>query len=190
VRTHPVLAPALDRLAATWSFDAFTHGDLKFENCVISSGGAAQTGEGPVRIVDWELADFGDPCWDAGCVVQAYLYTCLRPLLGGPGAAPWERFGRAAAALGGFWRRYADGLEIAAAVRAATLERVLGCAAARLVQMALEVMHGQGEPPPIALSLLAAGAEILTSPREAASRLGLPESPVVSAPSGAPRSGG
>src|SRR5262249_26815593 len=39
VREHPVLAPELDRLAATWSFGAFTHGDLKFENCVVSAGG-------------------------------------------------------------------------------------------------------------------------------------------------------
>jgi len=183
VRADSVLAPALDRLAATWSFDAFTHGDLKFENCVISSGR-----DGRIRVVDWELADFGDPCWDAGCIVQAYLYTCLRPLLGGPGAALWERFGRAADALAGFWKRYADGLDLTEAARTAALERVLGCAAARLVQMALEVMHGQLEPPPIAFSLLGAGAEILANPAEAAHRLGL--SPAVSAPSGAPRSGG
>jgi hypothetical protein len=190
VREHPTLAPALDHLAATWSFDAFTHGDLKFENCVIPTGAA---GGREIRIVDWELADFGDPCWDAGCIVQAYLYTCLRPFLARPVEPLWERFGRAADALGGFWGRYADGLEIKENSRAATLERVLGCAAARLIQMALEVMHGQGEPPPVSLSLLAAGAEVMADPLDAARRLGMlgmPASPTVSALSDAPRSGG
>jgi hypothetical protein len=185
VREHPTLAPALDRLAATWSFDAFIHGDLKFENCVVPGDAA---GDREVRIVDWELADFGDPCWDTGCLVQAYLYTCLRPCLSRPGETLWERFGRAGAALGGFWSRYADGLDDEA--RTTVLERVVGCAAARLIQMALEVMHGLEEPPPASLSLLAAGAEVMLDPLAAARRLGMMDPPAVSAPSGAPRSGG
>jgi hypothetical protein len=124
--------------------------------------------------VDWELADFGDPCWDAGCVVQAYLYLCLRPFLARRRESLAERLGHAGAradsmraALGGFWRQYSPGPE------PAVLERVLGCAAARLVQMALEVMHGQPEPTPMALSLLAAGEEVLSRPLAAARLLGL-----------------
>jgi hypothetical protein len=163
VRAHPILAPALDRLATTWSFDVFTHGDLKFENCVVSAGA--------VRIVDWELADFGDPCWDAGCIVQAYLYVCLHPFLPRRGERLRERLGHTGArseamhaALSGFWRHSGS---------PGGLERVMGCAAARLIQMALEVMHGQGEPPPAALSLLEIGEEILGNPLEAAHLLGL-----------------
>jgi hypothetical protein len=187
VRAHPTLAPALDRLAATWSFDAFTHGDLKFENCVIPAGAS---GDGEVLIVDWELADYGDPCWDAGCIVQAYLYTCLRPFLARPDEDLWESIGRSGAALCGFWKRYADGVEIDGEARTATLERVLGCAGARLIQMALEVMHGQEEPPPVSLSLLAAGEEVMKAPLDAARRLGMLAPVPVSAPSAAPRNGG
>jgi len=164
VREHPVLAPALDRLAATWSFGAFTHGDLKFENCVIS-------GE-RISFVDWELADFGDPCWDAGCLVQAYLYLGLLPTLDRPGEGLERRLeitgsrGEAMCeALRGLWRGY-EGVP-------APLERVLGCAAARLIQMALEVMHGREEPPPMSLSLLEMGAEVAGEPGESARLLGL-----------------
>jgi hypothetical protein len=170
--------PQLPR-AATWSFDAFTHGDLKFENCVVSTDGVAdgaadRAGADPgIRIVDWELADFGDPCWDAGCVVQAYLYVCLRDFLDRRGERLRERLGRAGAraeamrgALDAFRTGCAAGLD---------LERVMGCAAARLLQMALEVMHGQEEPPPLALSLLDAGEEVLEDPRETARLLGLKE---------------
>ncbi|PYQ56173.1 MAG: hypothetical protein DMF53_26290 [Acidobacteria bacterium] len=168
VREHPVLAPALDRLAATWSLDAFTHGDLKFENCVVSAGGS----EPRIFFVDWELADFGDPCWDLGCLVQAYLYVGLLPVLDRPEESLRERLERAGprgeairAALRGFWRGYGIG--------PALRERVLGCAAARLIQMALEVMHGRDEPPPMSLSLLEMGAEIAGEPGTAGSSLGV-----------------
>lgn len=167
VREHPVLAPALDRLAATWSFDTFTHGDLKFENCVVSA-------DGGIFFVDWELADFGDPCWDLGCIVQAYLYTALLPVLDRPEESLRERLERAGprgeairAALQGLWRGYG--------AAPALLERVLGCAAARLLQMALEVMHGRDEPPPMSLSLLEIGAEVAGGPAEAGRLLGLEE---------------
>ncbi|HEX4962667.1 MAG TPA: phosphotransferase [Thermoanaerobaculia bacterium] len=178
VRKSPVLSQALDHLAATWSFDSFTHGDIKFENCVL-----AQVLDGEVRIVDWELADFGDPCWDAGCIVQAYLYVCLLPFLARRGEGLAGRLDHAGAraaamreALGGFWRHYAAGRA------SADLERVLGCAAARLIQMALEVMHGQPEPTPQALSLLELSEEVMARPLEAAGALGL--GPVLKSPEG------
>ena len=131
-------------------------------------------------------ADFGDPCWDAGCIVQAYLYAGLYPFLGRRGERLRERLGQAGergealrAALRGFRRHCGS----------AGVERTMGCAGARLLQMALEVMHGQEEPPPAALSLLELGEEVLENPLEAAGLLGLGEGEV-SAPSGAPRSGG
>jgi aminoglycoside phosphotransferase (APT) family kinase protein len=186
VREHPVLAPALDRLAATWAFDTFTHGDLKFENCVIASGGGEAS---RVFLVDWELADFGDPCWDAGCILQAYLYLGLLPTLARPGEGLRERLERAGArreamraALQGFWTAYGPLPEL--------LERTLGCAAARLVQMALEVMHGQAEPPAAALSLLETAAEVAGDPGGAVRLLGLGGEAGLSEPASAPRSGG
>ena len=68
-------------------------------------------------------------------------------------------------ALRGLWQGY-EGVP-------APLERVLGCAAARLVQMALEVMHGREEPPPMSLSLLEMGAEVAADPGGAGRWLGL-----------------
>lgn len=177
VRAHPRLAPALDRLAGSWSFDTWTHGDLKFENCVVSRG---PDGSPQIRLVDWELADFGDPAWDAGCLVQAWLYVCLSPFLAVRGESLRDRLARAGeraasmrAALRGFWRTYQSGLELEGSARDAMLERVLVCTSARLIQMALEVMHGQPEPPPPALSLLEASDEVLSRPRETGCLLGL-----------------
>lgn len=76
-------------------------------------------------------------------------------------------------AVAAFWRAYGREAVTDAAARRALIERSLLCAAARLLQSALEVMHGRPQPTPLALSFLAAGAEVATQPREAARRLGL-----------------
>ena len=183
VCSHPRLPTTLDRLAASWTFDSFVHGDVKLENCVASYAAPAGAASGPeVKLVDWELADFGDACWDLGCTLQAYLYVCVRTSLGETGLDLGARLAAAGAqaaamrdALGAFWRRYCAGRGLDREARAALLERTMGCAAARLLQMALEVMHGQAEPPSIALSLFEASDEVAGRPLEAAGLLGLLE---------------
>jgi aminoglycoside phosphotransferase (APT) family kinase protein len=57
----------------TWRSDTFVHGDLRWENCLV-------TGSGPrpgVRLVDWELSGAGDAAWDLGCVLAGYLRLWL-----------------------------------------------------------------------------------------------------------------
>jgi hypothetical protein len=54
---------------------------------------------------------------------------------------------------------------------AALTERIMCCAAARMIQMGLEVMHGRAEPTPEAVCLLRTSAEIMARPGEALSLL-------------------
>jgi aminoglycoside phosphotransferase (APT) family kinase protein len=86
-----------------------------------------------MRWIDWELADAGDPLWDAGCFVQACLAR------------------RNVDAANAFIDAYAPDAR----------ERILRYAAARLVQSALEVMHGHPGPTPLALRFLAAAEEMM-----------------------------
>jgi hypothetical protein len=185
VRDNKSLARLLDELAATWQRDALIHGDIKFENCVVAAG-ANERDESDsgarteIKLVDWELADFGEPAWDLGSLVQSYFALCL---LNAPAAlrgslreqlrASSANFDSMRRAVAAFWRVYQKVVALDEQARRTFIERALLCAAARLIQSAIEVMHGQLRPSPDALSLLAASIEVTTNTREIARGLGL-----------------
>jgi hypothetical protein len=187
VREHAHLSQGLDELAASWRSDTFIHGDIKFENSVIPAAKrrgdlpSSDTGEQP-KLVDWELADVGDPCWDVGSVFQAYLSLCLR-------AAPAHRHLSLGvhldhstmdvesmhSAIKAFWQCYCKECSLDEVSANAILERSLRCASARMIQLALEVMHGQAQPTPMALSLLEVSVDLMRRVRETTVLLGLDE---------------
>ena len=53
------------------------HGDIKWDNFLVLP-------DGGVRLVDWELADFGDPSWDAGSVLQGFLTSWVTSIQAPP----------------------------------------------------------------------------------------------------------
>lgn len=185
VRDNKRLARVLDELAATWQCDTFIHGDIKFENCIVAAGangrGESSSDARPdIRLVDWELADFGEPAWDLGSMLQSYLALCLLDAPTAPRASLREQLRTSSAnfdgmrrAVAAFWGTYREDVATDKSARKSLTERALFCASARLVQSALEVTHGQPRPTPGALSLLAASIEVITNTHEIARRLGL-----------------
>ncbi|HKG58817.1 MAG TPA: T3SS effector HopA1 family protein [Pyrinomonadaceae bacterium] len=138
VRERRELAQALDELAASWRYETLIHGDIKFENCIVGLSG--------LYLIDWELADWGEPAWDVGSVLHSYLSPALR-------AHDTAAVDTLRAAAQKFWEAYAN---------ESLIERSLQCAAARTLQTALEVMHGQPQPTPQALLLFEASVELIT----------------------------
>jgi Phosphotransferase enzyme family/HicA toxin of bacterial toxin-antitoxin, len=74
VRQFPQFGTVLDKLRTEWRFDVLIHGDIKWGNCVLC---ARSNGDFRLKIVDWEMADWGDSCWDL--VVRTLL---LKPVHG------------------------------------------------------------------------------------------------------------
>lgn len=70
------LSDNLANLQAQWEPVSLIHGDFKWDNCIAYSalGSERRT---RVRIVDWEFAGVGDPCWDLGAVFGDYLSTWI-----------------------------------------------------------------------------------------------------------------
>ncbi|MDF7818557.1 aminoglycoside phosphotransferase family protein [Runella sp. MFBS21] len=64
--SRKVLLEGLGHLAKNWRSERLCHGDLKFENILIS------TSQG-LRLIDWEEAGWGDSLWDAAGVIQSLI---------------------------------------------------------------------------------------------------------------------
>lgn len=172
---YPAFGPALDAVRDGWRRDALVHGDLKWENCLVLAADAP--GAAPeLRIVDWELADFGDACWDVGSVFQAYLSSWLLSIQGaGGGARPGEQAGlpieRMQPAIHAFWRAYAATLGLDGAAEAERLRRSILFAAARLIQTAWEHTARTEHVPPNVLYLMQVAMNVLTRPDDAVRHL-------------------
>jgi hypothetical protein len=173
VRNSPVLASALDRMTSEWTGTRLIHGDVKWENCLWTT---AVGRAGSMQWIDWELADLGDPDWDAGCFVQAYLSHWIRSLplqtnLEDRLQDDLNLFPRLRPVLGVFLNEYIVALQIPEADVPVRLDRIMRCAAARMLQMSLEVMHRKAEPTLEALSLFQTSVEIMERPGESLTRL-------------------
>ncbi|MFL5381172.1 MAG: phosphotransferase family protein [Longimicrobiaceae bacterium] len=171
---YPAFGPALDAVRDGWRRDALVHGDLKWENCLVLA--PAAPGDPPeLRIVDWELADFGDACWDVGSVFQAYLSTWLLSIPAGAGPRPAELAAlpieRMQPAIHAFWRAYAGTLGLDAAAEAERLRRSILFAAARLIQTAWEHTATTEHVPPNVLYLMQVAMNVLTRPDDAVRHL-------------------
>ena len=101
-----------------------------------------------VKIIDWEFAAVGDPCWDAGAIFSNYLSFWLLaiPITG---EEPPDRFLELSSyrlqdmqpAIRAFWRGYVRGLGLDPAMLNDWLLRAVRYAAARLLQTAFEQLQ-------------------------------------------------
>jgi Phosphotransferase enzyme family len=177
VQRHAEFAEELDALAREWRPQCLIHTDVKLDNCIVPPGRRPT-----VKLVDWELAGAGDPCWDIGSVFSHYLSLWLLsiPITG---EAPPERWpelakyplARIRPALDACWRAYCEALELETAEEGEVLLRSIRFAAARLLQTGVEQSQYALQLWGSTICLLQLSLNVLTRPEEAAlTLLGLP----------------
>jgi aminoglycoside phosphotransferase (APT) family kinase protein len=125
-------------------------------------------------VIDWEMADIGDACWDAGAIFQAYLsfWIYSLPLAAG---LPLEEAAASSPftvsemqpALAAYWASYAGARGLRPAESQAALERSMACAAARMIQTAYEGIQQMPQLTPQALCQLQMSMNILRDPQAA-----------------------
>jgi aminoglycoside phosphotransferase (APT) family kinase protein len=137
-------AHGLDELREGWRIETLVHRDVKWENCVAhaAAGGARLT---RIKLVDWEMAGWGDPAFDVGSGFSDFLGHWLAsiPIERGPVA---ERLVQRAPrplhalqpAIAAFWRAYVRARGLDEGPSSQLLLRAVRFAAARLVQSAFE----------------------------------------------------
>jgi Ser/Thr protein kinase RdoA (MazF antagonist) len=72
VQQFPVFCNLLDALREEWRIEVLIHGDIRWDNCIVF-GKSSSARKCRLKIVDWELASMGDPCWDVASVFNDYL---------------------------------------------------------------------------------------------------------------------
>lgn len=139
LRQSPDVIGRLDSLRRQWRAESLMHGDVRWENMLISAHESAPS----LRLVDWELAELGDAGWDVAGVLASYLacgimrgYFDARRRCGflATGMA-WRTIWPA---LGEFWWTYIRCRRLAREPARELLMRATGYAGARLIQTAFE----------------------------------------------------
>ncbi len=139
---RPALLAALDAMNAAWSVTTLIHGDVKWDNLLVPD---EIHPDAPVRLVDWELADLGDPAWDVAFGLVGWLIDWiykqgpeipLPSLLATGQATLIATHG----AVRDFWAHYRGARGWDDETAAQFLARVLAFAAARLVLLGYEVL--------------------------------------------------
>jgi thiamine kinase-like enzyme len=163
----------LDALRQGWSAEALIHQDFKWENCILAPQPSAARSF-RLTIVDWEVANLGDPCWDIGALFGTYLSFWLRSIPFA-GDAPLDQLiglahyplARMQPAIGSAWRAYARGMKLDPAVEAQWLVRAARYTAARLIQTAFEHAQTAAFLAGDVAGLVQLSFNILRRPREA-----------------------
>jgi hypothetical protein len=168
---------ALEPSLSSWQAGVLVHYDIKLDNLLVvrDSSGRAKS----MKLVDWELAGWGDPAWDVGALFGEYLGFWLLsiPITG---ESMLERFlemaryplGRIQPALGTFWQSYKEHSELGDRQAAQRfLWRAVAYAACRLAQTAFESSQGASLLTGNALCFLQLSFNILQRPFEAAAHL-------------------
>ncbi|HEV2860602.1 MAG TPA: phosphotransferase [Pyrinomonadaceae bacterium] len=172
LQQYPEFESALSGIKAGWNYSSLIHGDIKWENMMLCHGGGDPAPR--LKIIDWEIADIGDECWDVGAVIQAYVtfWIFSLPLSGGASiaeavaAAPLDAESMKPA-LAAYWNAYAEGRGLGADASRAMLLRSMNCAAARMIQTAYESIQATPQISPYALCKLQVSMNILHDPEAA-----------------------
>jgi hypothetical protein len=165
-REDPSLSVALEALRDGWRPDALLHGDLKWENVMVAGEGDAVR----VHLVDWEMSGFGDPAWDVGGLMHAYLRDWVSgqaPEALAGGTPDTAALAAAAPSVAALWEAYRD----VAAPAPGFLERAVRSAGARLLQTAFEATHGTVTMTGHGVGLAQLAANVMGRPHDAASVL-------------------
>lgn len=128
-----------------YTYTSLIHGDIKWMNFLVSG----QTGEESIKLIDWEIADIGDPLWDVGGLFMSVIM--LEAV-----ENPYQKKEKQAASktmaqllepcwpvMGRLWKAYCAECAFDFGKSDEAFSRALHFAGARLIQTAVEFnMHG------------------------------------------------
>lgn len=173
IQGHADFCDRLDALRSKWRDECLVHNDLKWDNCLVyAKAGSRRTTQ--MKIIDWELANFGDPAWDVGSVFAEYLGFWLLsiPITGESPPEQWIDLAqfpleKMQPAMRSFWTGYTRHSRLDGAAATQMLTRAVQFSAARLIQTAMEQAQMTAQLTGNTLAILQASYNILIRPTQA-----------------------
>jgi serine/threonine protein kinase len=164
-------------ISKMWEMNSIIHGDIKLDNfLVIENPDNNSIDSQTVKIIDWEMVQYGDFAWDIAGVFQDFIFWWAISM---PNENSAEEMVKKAAfpihklqpGIVKFWESYNNNSISEEQQREKLLSKVVHFAGLRVLQTAYEISSKFDEIPPIAEVLLGIGKSILRKPEEAAIHL-------------------
>jgi thiamine kinase-like enzyme len=161
-----------------WSADALIHGDIKLNNFLINTNYA--NGQNlDLRLVDWELADIGDPMWDVAAVFNTLLAQWV---LEQPPqySVPQKAFSPIQLSeiqplIHIFWETYTQKMQLIGETKNEAIKKAVKLLAIKLIHTCFEAIQQHENMPANSARLLQMSLNILRNPEKAITDLlGIP----------------
>lgn len=168
IRGNRKFLELLQNAGRDWQPTTLIHGDIKHANFLIKeTNGAFRT-----YLIDWEIASFGDPCWDVAGILQNYfLYWIDRETKAQQDAYQGFSLEEIQPSLQTFWETYRRAMEYAEAEADRKLEKALRFAGLKLIQTCGESVRNQPYMPTSSAMMLQLSMNILANPADTLRRL-------------------
>lgn len=160
-------------LAALWQPTSLVHHDAKLNN-FLAGYDVEKKQINFVKLIDWELADIGDPLWDVASVMQNYLSLWLTTDIPDPQQTayikkiPLEQVQPCIAQL---WNRYAQLMKWNVAARQTAMIKTIQYGALKLIHTCFETTAQSNTLQPVTVKMLQVSINILRNPADAAIKL-------------------
>jgi Ser/Thr protein kinase RdoA (MazF antagonist) len=175
VRQFSQFGTVLEKLRTEWRVEVLIHGDIKWDNCVLCP---RANGDFRLKIVDWEMADWGDSCWDLAGIFSAYLSFWVQSLPGNSMANPGALVAQARfpiermqPAIRSFWNTYTKCRDVSGQAARDLLRRTVLYTGARNIQTAFEFLQPSPQANAGTVLLLQLSMNILMNPEDASREL-------------------
>jgi thiamine kinase-like enzyme len=141
-----------------WETTSLIHGDIKFPNFLIDYSNGTET----IKLIDLEISDLGDPCWDVAGVLQAYLTWWIDYA-----KAENQLLTNLQPSIKTFWKTYAESMSDLYNDEPALLLKSICYTAIRMIQTSYETANGQQQLMNNQIKTLQMSLNILMQPKQA-----------------------
>lgn len=166
VLENPEFMSHLRQMGEEWEAKSLTHGDVKFPNFLINND-FARGSDLDLRLIDWEMADIGDPLWDVAAVFQNYLSLWVNAEIEQqyhPREATTLTLESLQPSMAAFWARYAELNEWGESDAQQKLEKALRYTALKLMHTCFEAVQGVNDLPLYGAKTLQLSLNLLRQP--------------------------
>lgn len=158
--------PLIQAVGKEWEAGSLLHGDIKPANFLLKGA--------ELFLIDWEIAFWGDPCWDVAGALQSYLLFWIehnlqqRPEYSVPGMEPMGfSLEEVLPSIHTFWEAYARESGFDETQAQAMLGKAIRFCALKLIHTCTEATQQSEFLQPAAAAMLQLSFNLLNDPEEA-----------------------